>query len=121
MNDEDKLLGWSIILFGGMNLIGKLDETGMLSPAYELHTQVQPHPKGLNIVRSVFPVLLLSSISELYFSASLPPNGYIVISIKDLSRKEREELKAAVAQCENLVASMRLQDRGILIADKLPK
>jgi hypothetical protein len=114
--DTGPLADWVIVCAHGRTLIGREDErVGDLSPVYELFTQIVPSPQGLACVRNVTPLLTLSSIQ----GVAIPADA-IVIRVADLSRDERKSLAQCVAQCEELVRSMRAAEVGVVLAPAHP-
>jgi hypothetical protein len=116
--DTGPLADWFIVCAHGRTLIGRIDmsepiavRADILSPVYELFTQIVPSPQGLACVRNVTPLLTLSSIQ----GVAIPADA-IVIRVADLSRDERKSLAQCVAQCEELVKSMRAAEVGVVLA-----
>lgn len=108
---------WIIARDGGMWLVGKevLDGDGWrLSPAFELHVQVEQVGANARINYACQPLLLLPSLDRWRLCSSTntwPVRG----------QTNERVIRAAIAQAEQMVLSMRAQMSGLQIAQTMPK
>jgi hypothetical protein len=108
--------GWIIIVSDGITLLGH-PRGEWLEPVYELQCVmqlVQPDPRAppqLMTMRNVKPVLTFPSVRRVAM-----PIGGVRVMLDQLSSKERTELERGVRACDELMAQMRAQESGIVLA-----
>jgi hypothetical protein len=114
--DHAPLAGWSIVVAHGLTMLGRLNGS-RLQPAYGLTCvmqMVQTDPRQrpqLMTVRQVMPLLTYPSIRSVDVIAAA-----LVIPVEQLSTAERRDLAKSVEACDQLIAGMRAQEAGVVLA-----
>ena len=114
------LADWCIFQAAGGPYVGNHTPVGQLPVArYSLQVQMQPRPDGnILVAYSVWPILMFSSIDGVTL-----PSDVIAIPLHTLDADDRANIVRAVAQCEQMLASMSAAKAGITLAPagiKLP-
>lgn len=113
--EQETSAGWVIVVVHGMRFIGQL-RRGVLEPCYELQVSMGPDGRGnMAISHTALPVGLLPS----WKSVALP-DGALLQSVDELSRQDRDVLFRAILSGEQIAASIRSSQSGIVAARAVP-
>jgi hypothetical protein len=114
--DRGPLAGWSIVIAHGQTMLGRL-RSRALAPVYGLTCvmqMVQQDPRQrpqLMTIRQVMPMLTYPSVREVQITGDA-----LIIPVEQLSSAERRDLAKSVEACDQLIAGMRAQEAGVVLA-----
>jgi len=118
MNIDD----WVIAVQGSLQLVGRprRDDVSpnavtMLHPVFVMSVVASAAGGNLQITRTCFPLLMYASIDEIEL-----PRDAIVIPVKALFDKEKEELALRIEGAEKMKTALRAASSGIQLALAVP-
>lgn len=105
---------WVIVRDGGMWLVGERGPLGLvLSPVFELTSNMQQTPQGFALTYGAQPMMMLASIDT--WRLSPDANQWRVQGCA-----AEKHIREAIHRAQNLVQTMRAQQAGLVIAREMP-